>query len=452
MGAAKVTLRESPPAARPAILSLLVIGADTFAVHPLPEAATLTIGRGRDSDIRIDEPSVSRQHARLHTGAALAIEDCGSANGTRVRDRRIEAGAPVPFAVDEVLRLGSVSVIVQPRACAEPRPRPVADRDGTPTPGAGVVIGDPRMRAVHRLVARMAGGDISILLLGETGVGKEIIAETIHARSPRAGRPFLRLNCAALSESLLESELFGHERGAFTGASQAKPGLLESAGGGTVFLDEIGELPPATQVKLLRVLEERRVMRVGALRSQPIDVRFVAATNRNLVDAVAAGQFRQDLYYRINGISITIPPLRERRAEIEPLAREFIHRFCRESGREPVPELSRAARRQLLRHPWPGNIRELRNAIERAVLLCAGRRIAPAHLPLAEAAPGEAPGPGGGPVAPAAERQLIIDALDQCAGNQTAAAQLLGMSRRTLVSRLVAYDIPRPRLRRAGMP
>jgi transcriptional regulator with GAF, ATPase, and Fis domain len=312
------------------------------------------------------------------------------------------------------------------------------------------------------LLERIAGASINVLLLGETGVGKEVVAEWLHRLSPRSARPLLKLNCAALSEPLLESELFGHERGAFTGAHQAKPGLLESARGGTVFLDEVGELSAATQSKLLRVLEERKARRVGALRLVPIDVRFVAATNRDLEADARNGQFRRDLYFRLSGISLVIPPLRERVGEIEALARAFVAATCRESHRGREPSLSPAAIAALTAYAWPGNVRELRNVIERAVLLSVGDTIELEHLPQEQlrgalvlpwhAGPGvpasapasipAATGPAGG------ERERIVKALADCAGNQTRAAKLLGMSRRTLTARLGALALPRPRKRR----
>jgi DNA-binding NtrC family response regulator len=257
-------------------------------------------------------------------------------------------------------------------------------------PGAGTAdalsdsdrppVRSPAIVELHRMLERVAGSDISVLILGETGVGKERMAEELHRRSPRSSKPLMRLNCAALSDSLLESELFGHERGAFTGAHERKPGLLEAAQGGTVFFDEIGDMPALTQVKLLRVLEERRVRRVGSTASFDIDVRFVSATNRDLEQAIARGTFREDLYFRLNGISFVIPPLRERPSEIEGLAQQFIAEACRRSGRQP-PGISDQALQLLLAYPWPGNIRELRSVIERAVVLCDTDLLLPAHLP-----------------------------------------------------------------------
>jgi DNA-binding NtrC family response regulator len=329
---------------------------------------------------------------------------------------------------------------------------------------AAPLVHDAVMERVIKLAERAAAGTINVLIVGETGAGKEVLAERVHKMSPRAEKPFLCLNCASLSEHLLESEMFGHERGAFTGATDAKPGLLETAPGGTVFLDEIGEMPLLLQAKLLRVLETRLVTRVGGLKPKPIDVRFVAATNRNLEEEVAAGRFRRDLYFRLNGMTLHIPPLRARRGEIAPLAVLFLKHFSEGVGR-PVPVLSDAALDMLEGYVWPGNVRELRNMMERAVLLATGDDILPEHLLLesmsATMAPTEPPpdlskqttAPMGmaAPIVPAAsgdpdaERERILRVLAECAGNQSRAAKMLGIARSTLVLRLNEYQVPRPR-------
>ncbi|MBA3392886.1 MAG: sigma 54-interacting transcriptional regulator, partial [Deltaproteobacteria bacterium] len=245
-----------------------------------------------------------------------------------------------------------------------------------------IVVRDPQMIALHQMIDRVAGSDVTVLLLGETGVGKEVIAETLHQRSPRADGPLVRINCAALPEQLLEGELFGHERGAFTGADKAKAGLIESAEGGTLFLDEVGEIPLSTQVKLLRVLEERKVLRLGARSPTAVDVRIIAATNRDLEADVAAGTFRQDLFFRLHVFPLEIPPLRDRASEIEPLAAVFIASLCEQMHRRSRPRLSASAVAALQAYAWPGNIRELRNVVHRALLLCHGDVISDAHLPL----------------------------------------------------------------------
>jgi transcriptional regulator with PAS, ATPase and Fis domain len=247
---------------------------------------------------------------------------------------------------------------------------------------APVIIRDPAIIQIHRVAERIAVGRISVLLLGETGSGKEVLAEVIHTHSPRRDKPFLRLNCAALPESLLESELFGHERGAFSGAVQSKPGLLESADGGTIFLDEIGEMPLSLQAKLLRVLQERKVLRVGAVKPRAIDVRFISATNRDLKQQVHNGHFRQDLFFRLNGIALTIPPLRQRPSEIEPLAQLFLRSAASDAGLAAPPRIAVDAIERLRGYEWPGNVRELCNVMERALLLCGrGGQITLEHLP-----------------------------------------------------------------------
>ncbi|MFO0725724.1 MAG: sigma 54-interacting transcriptional regulator [Myxococcota bacterium] len=325
--------------------------------------------------------------------------------------------------------------------------------------GSSVVISDPAMERLHRLIERVAVGSISVLILGETGTGKEVIAETIHKKSPRAQKELVRLNCAALPESLIESELFGHEKGAFTGASRQKPGLIETASGGTLFIDEIGELPPTIQVKLLRVLEQRQVLRVGGLKPIDVDLRVISATHRSMEDDVAAGRFRQDLYFRLNGITLEVPPLRERTGEIRGLAELFIQQVAAQDGLQ-APRLSEEALAVMMAYRWPGNIRELKNVVERAVLLSGGEAISPSHLPLERMRPGPQPSPepkaNAEAEAPpgkleqdlrAFERERILRALEATQGNQTRAAELLGIARRTLINRLEEYQIDRPRKR-----
>jgi len=327
--------------------------------------------------------------------------------------------------------------------------------------GSQPIVEDAAMIDLYRVAGRVARGTIGVLLLGETGVGKEVLALAIHEMSPRRDGPYLSLNCAALSESILESELFGHQKGAFTGASGDKKGLLEAASGGTVFLDEVGEMPASIQAKLLRVIEERRVRPVGALEHRAIDVRFIAATNRNLEEDIETGAFRRDLYFRLNGVTLVIPPLRERVAEIEPLAKVFLRKICSEMDLAAV-EISPSALDLLRSYAWPGNIRELRNVIERAVLLCPDDQIEKEHLPLdkmsaswgsSAAAPrragqiaeSETAAPDGLPDPTEFERQRILEALRRAGGNQTRAAELLGVSRRTLSTWLNKHAIDRPR-------
>jgi DNA-binding NtrC family response regulator len=343
--------------------------------------------------------------------------------------------------------LGTANLLVKSR----PRRNIVAELALSATTG---------MSRVRALAMRAAPSSINVLIQGEMGVGKDVLARTIHQMSKRADQSFLALNCGGIPEALLESELFGHEKGAFTGASISKPGLFEAANGGTIFLDEIGEMPVAMQVKLLQVLETREVRPVGGrLEARPIDVRFISATNIDIEAAVKKGTFRGDLMYRLNTLTLAIPPLRERRDEIAPLAATFLAQQARELGRDEQLTVSADAMACLLGYSWPGNIRELKNVIERAVLLCDGSEITPEHLPLEKLAPppveAATPEPTDGPstvktLTPIddpkafAERQKILDALESCGGNQKRAAARLGISRTTLSARLDLYGIPRP--------
>ena len=311
-----------------------------------------------------------------------------------------------------------------------------------PLSAATAVVRDPAMAGLRRTATRVAPTDVSVLLLGETGVGKDVVASLIHTSSRRSTKPMIRLNCASLPDNLLESELFGYEKGAFTGAVGAKMGLLETAAGGTVFLDEIGDLPFSLQAKLLRAIESREISRLGSLRSQRIDVRFVSATNRDLSDDVMSGRFRRDLFYRINCVPLEVPPLRNRPTEIVPLADHFLRRACQKFERSDLA-LSVDATSALLAYRWPGNVRELCNVIERAVLLADGPLISAADLVLERdrTRDGESSRDDDVPD----EARSIADALTLCGGNQTRAAEVLGMSRRTLVRRLSELRLTRPR-------
>jgi DNA-binding NtrC family response regulator len=526
----------------------------------------VVIGRAHTATVRIDHGSVSREHAALHLGSTIRLEDLGSSNGTRVRDVPLAPGVQVEVFPDDVIDLGAVLLVLQYRrpgqrlrrvchpamleicveeecarastpfavarldvegglsphavqlllasalrdddllavrapgtyevllreaspqeaetrieaaakqlalrevrvrtslACSPRDGRDAARLLGRSTPpgrvnaaapaipdaaaDCGLVVRDPSMVRVVRLLERVADSHLSVLLLGETGAGKEVCAELLHRLSPRAAGPMVRVNCAALPESLIDSELFGHERGAFTGAVADKPGLLESGSGGTVFLDEIGDMPLSTQVKLLRVLESKESTRVGSVKARPIDVRIVAATNRDLHEAITAGRFREDLFYRLNGISIVVPPLRERPEDIGPLAQHFAERATK-PGRTP-PALAPESLNWLVAQRWRGNVRELRNVIERATILCEGGTIEAQNLR----------GDGSGrrsrtsiPPPPAGlrdevkalERERIERALDACGGNQRRAADELGISRGALLRRLAQHGFRRPR-------
>jgi DNA-binding NtrC family response regulator len=308
------------------------------------------------------------------------------------------------------------------------------------------IIGrSPLLRETLTRAAQVARTETTVLITGESGTGKELIARAIHHASSRADGPFVAVNCAALPDTLLESELFGHERGAFTGADRQKPGRFELAAHGTLFLDEIAELSPGVQVKLLRVLQEREFQRVGGTATLKADVRLIAATNRDLTVEMAAGRFRSDLFYRLGVFNVHLPPLRERGDDVLLLADVFIRTLAPKMGKSDVT-LSRDAVNLLRHHPWPGNIRELQNAVERALITCEGTLITAAHLaiplPSEQNSPSESPGPEG----PAAamtldelERKAIVDALQRTHGHTARAAELLGLTRFQLYTRLRRY-------------
>ncbi|MBX3216019.1 MAG: sigma 54-interacting transcriptional regulator [Labilithrix sp.] len=426
----------------------------------LPDRGSLVVGRSDECDVTVDDASVSRRHARIDIiGERITVEDLGSANGTRLRQRksavetaevtevRLERGVATELALDEPLVLGSVTVLVRAEA-AEPAPTsPHAD---------GVVVAAPETKRVFDLAERIAKGPLNVLLTGETGVGKEVVAAFIHRRSPRAGGPLVEVNCAALTESLAESELFGHVKGAFTGAATTREGFFEAADGGTLFLDEIGELAPPLQAKLLRVIETKKVLRVGATSPIEVDVRVIAATHRDLVSEVKRGAFRQDLYFRLNGMTVVVPPLRERKGDVRELARLFAARTARLMGLD-APALDPAALARLESHGWPGNVRELRNVIDRAVTLAGGDAIGEDHLFFDDGALGpSATAPSvaeGGALRTdlaAEEKRRILAALASCDNNQTRAAELLAMPRRTLVARLQEYGLTKPRRKPEG--
>ncbi len=311
------------------------------------------------------------------------------------------------------------------------------------------VIGHSRQwKDVLAHAARVAQTETTVLLTGESGTGKEVIARFIHNGSRRSHGPFVAINCAALPDQLLESELFGHERGAFTGAVNAKPGRIEQANGGVLFLDEVGEMAPTVQAKLLRVLEEREFTRLGSTRLQRVDLRLIAATNRDLHAAMRRGEFREDLYYRLGVFEIALPPLRDRREDILELADSFLEEIGEMVGR-PAAGISRDAKDQLVAYGWPGNVRELRNAIERAVILADGGYIRSEHLPVTSPRQVSASGPDGPATAfpaggvnlEAIERSLVVKALSQARHNKTRAAKLLGLTRAQLYSRIEKYGL-----------
>jgi len=457
-------------------LWLTVVEAKESRMMPMPESGELRVGRAEDSDIILDNPSVSRNHAVLKImNGAVSVMDKGSANGTRIGGKRLPPDGEGPVPPGVAILIGGASLVVHQLACAQSFERPGREGNSavrevimasehiralksgqqalSASPYGNLVVESSAMRKLFELVDRIAPGTIAVLLTGETGVGKEVVAAAIHERSPRRGKPYLRLNCSAFAENLLESELFGFEAGAFSGARAAKPGLFETANGGSVLLDEIGEMPMPIQAKLLRVIETHEVIPIGGTRVRKLDVRFISATNRDLRERIRKGQFREDLYFRLSGVAVEVPPLRTRRSEIAPLARLFAGEAAEALGRKGVPVLDPDALRFLEEQPWPGNVRELRNCVERAVLVSNSNTLTVDDIdPNHDSSPARktqntmqiivSRGPE---TSESAELEKIQEALSLCAGNQTRAAALLGIARRTLVKKLASMGLPRPR-------
>lgn len=409
----------------PGTLRLIAIWEGGSASYVLGPGATITAGRSADCSLRIDHASVSRVHARFVGGAEPTVEDLGSSNGVQVSGTRIPPNVRRPIRHGESVELGSVIVLAQgPPAAAR---RPDAG-DGS---------------ELDRLVDLVAKSTLPVVILGETGAGKSLTAQRIHELSSRAKRPFVTLNCAAIPEGLLEAELFGYERGAFTGATSPKPGFLEIADGGTLLLDEIAEMSATTQAKILTAIETGVVRRLGSVGTRTVDVRYIAATHQPIEDLVASGRFRSDLFYRLNGLTIRVLPLRDRPLELRALLVEFLAAAATRAVR-PTPTIPPETMNRLLSHPWPGNVRELKTAAERAIVLCGSEPLRAEHFGLL---PGEATTTNLDAAVAVYERERIEAALAQCNGNQTRAAEVLGLSRRALIGRLENLGIARPRKR-----
>jgi len=408
--------------------------------EPFPVSRTLLaqVGRDRNALLASDVVQTPRLGAaasvlaeRLSSLLAVPLQASGTTVGILYADTR-DASAPFdPGHLAVLAAAGRMAALAL--ATVRRFEWQEAERRRLEAALQQDLVGEsPRMQEVYRLLVRAAATPSTVLLGGESGTGKELAARTLHDRSPRAGRPFVAINCATLSATLLESELFGHEKGSFTGALERKIGKFEAADTGTVFLDEVAEIPPGLQAKLLRFLQEREFERVGGTRPIKVDVRVVAATHRDLEQAIRDGTFRADLYYRLAVIRLTLPPLRDRREDVALLASHFAARFSRELGR-PVAGFSPAARACLERYAWPGNVRELKNAVERAVALGEGELIVPADLPEAilETAAGGKAETAGLPEFHAAvndcKKRLIVDAVREAHGNVSAAARALGL-------------------------
>jgi len=437
-------------------------GAKVTHAPDVDTALTLLRSRGSDLlmvDIELDIPGLIPQLRAEHF--SLPVIACGIGTDPKIAATAVRAGAKeyIPLPPDAEL----IAAVLE--AVAED--------------SQSFIYRDPIMKNVAALAEQVAPSEASILITGESGTGKEVMARFVHQKSRRANKPFVAVNCAAIPENLLESELFGHEKGAFTGAVARRIGKFEEANGGTLLLDEISEMDVRLQAKLLRAVQERQIDRVGGTKPVNVDIRIIATSNRNLQESVKAGEFREDLFFRLNVVNLRVPPLRERPADIQVLASHFAGKYA-EVNQVNSRELSEDAMKALTAHNWPGNVRELENAIHRAVLLATGDTITPAAIllpdgsgnltgmsgssagamapdsttgaPVSAGAEGEVDGQGGnlvGKTVAEVERDLIIDTLKHCLGNRTHAANILGISIRTLRNKLNQYNadgvtVPQP--------
>jgi len=447
-------------------------GQNRGAVIRLLPATVARLGRDGAAEIVLPDEGVSRFHAEVRPGGAggpgFEVRDLESKNGTRLNGVRIDAAHPLahgdeirvgdtlllfveedeegdraaPLAGDTATALAPAPAGAAP-APAAPRPAAAAARE----PARSLVGESAAMRRVGALVERLAPVDSTVLIVGESGTGKELVAEALHRLGPRRRGPFLAVNCASLEPALLESDLFGHERGAFTGAVARRLGKLELARGGTLFLDEVGELPPEAQAKLLRAIERLEFQRVGGHEVLRTDARLVAATNRDLVALVREGRFREDLLFRLRVVEVEIPPLRERPGDVAALVDHFQGELSARIPTRARRGFAPAAVERLLAYRFPGNVRELRNIVERCLILAEGERIEVADLPVevrAGAPPAASAGAGPEPVTlDDVERRHIERTLASTGGNKTRAASLLGIDRATLYAKIKRYGLER---------
>ena len=414
-------------------------GANSGEMYPLEKAGTM-VGRGLDCDLRISDPYASRQHFRVERrGREFHVVDSGGKSATAVN------GVPVSEKLlhwgDEI-RAGNTRLVFmtgQAPGAGDDTDSLVqrVTRTFAGRGGRHEMIGiSPAMNQVFVTIEKVAPLDVTVLLGGESGTGKELVARALHAGSPRSAGPLVAVNCAAIPEGLIESELFGHERGAFTGANARRRGRFELAAGGTLLLDEIGDLPLESQSKLLRVLEERRLVRVGGTEEVEVDVRLVAASSLDLHGLAEAGRFRSELLFRLEVVRIDLPPLRKRAEDIPELARFFLERYRHKVGRR-VEGLSPEALRKLTRYAWPGNVREMKNVIERALIMGSGSRIEAEDLVISEV-------PGDGDVVPTLaeiEKRYIERAMKLSGGNKKRAAEMLGIPRSSLYDKLKEHSL-----------
>lgn len=386
----------------------------------------ITFGCHPSCTVKIEDPYVSRTHCRItNNNGALSLIDLTSTNGTFMDNVRIES---VNLKHSGHFNIGNSTV-----SWKTSRGEEKIKTSSNTTFGA--MIGRSKaIRETFAIIDKVAAADVPVHISGESGTGKELVARELHARSPRHNNPFVAINCGAMPEALVESQLFGHERGSFTGAVERMPGLFEQARGGTIFLDEIGEMPLELQARLLRVLENRTVRRVGGQEEIVIDTRVITATNRNIKNLVQVGRFREDLFFRIHIVPITLPPLRERPEDIYLLAEHFVRSLAKSGQAQSTTD---AAMKKLINHSWSGNVRELRNTIERALLFCHSTSLDAADIQLDDLS---APGSDGSNLRKH-EREIIVSAIESCKGNMSRAARKLGVARSTLQKKIGRYAI-----------
>jgi DNA-binding NtrC family response regulator len=420
---------------RPVILKkvrLVVVTGKDERKEVLLQKPVVTIGTLGDSDLALTDPTVSRNHAVVEEKAdGYLLRDLGSTNGTfldgvKVREAYLSAGS--------VIRLGQTEIAFSPVEERIENLRSSSDRFGE------LVGASAAMREVFGVLERVAPTDVSVLILGETGTGKELAARALHSHSRRSERPFVVFDCGAVAPNLIESELFGHEKGAFTDAVKSRQGAFELAQDGTIFLDEIGELTPSLQPKLLRALDQREIKRVGAEQPLGINVRVIAATNKNLEKEVQAGRFREDLYYRLSVVSVFMPPLRKRKEDIEKISEHLLPGISGEM-RKKLTGLSPEAAEALRIYPWPGNVRELKNVLERAAALSDGERIEVRDLFLSQGKKSITIEGLSGKTLEEIEKAAIHATLKSVSGNKTAAAKALGIAYSTLYEKMKKYEM-----------
>ncbi|WP_088536735.1 sigma-54 dependent transcriptional regulator [Geobacter sp. DSM 9736] len=425
------------------------LGVETFA-DGKSLLSRLESGAGDDADLLIqdvrmpdlDGIQVLKQVKKLRPSLPVVVMTAFGTIDSAVEAIRLGASDYVtkPFPKEKIL--GVIGNILEKEQLRQEN-RVLREELSRPGTGGSIIFASHRFRKVYDLTLQVAASDANIMILGESGTGKELIAGAVHDNSPRRSKRFLSINCAALTETLLESQLFGHVRGAFTGAVTAQKGLLEEADGGTLFLDEIGDVSPAVQAKLLRVIQERDFIPVGALKPKSVDIRFVAATNKDLEKEVREGRFREDLYYRLNVITINLPPLRERPEDIEPLAIHFLRKYARRAGKE-LRGISPDALEIMNGYRWPGNVRELENVMERAAILARGDVITTDVIPLRGASAVEEPPANRLASLEVVEREHIELILKRTGYHKSRSAEILGISRKTLDRKILEYEISVP--------